>query len=153
MREIKYTSPYELKKGYESDSGFDVKITGIDLINEKLKDLKGIDPYTIMPNQTLQVLTGVSLELPEDIEVQVRPKSGLSKQGILIHFGTVDSGFRGEIKVAVTNVTNNAIKLEHRQKIAQLVFVKKDSVNLEKSESIENETERGSKGFGSTGKF
>lgn len=153
MKEIRYKAPYELKKGYKSDSGVDVKIKEIDLIDEKLKDKKWIDPYTIIPNQTIHAKTGVFLELPEDYECQVRPKSGISKQGLLVHFGTIDSGFRGEITVAVTNVTNKPIRLEKSQKIAQLVFVKKDDIKLCRSDEINLDTDRGSKGYGSTGKF
>ncbi len=153
MKEIRYKAPYELKKGYKSDSGVDVKIWSIDLIDEKLKDKKWVDPYIILPNQTIHAQTGVYLELPEDYECQVRPKSGISKQGILVHFGTVDSGFRGEITVAVTNITNKPIKLEKNQKIAQLVFIKKDDVKLCRSDEINLDTDRGAKGYGSTGKF
>lgn len=153
MNKIKYKAPYELKKGYKSDSGVDVKIWSIDLIDEKLKGKKWVDPYIILPNQTIHAQTGVYLELPEDYECQVRPKSGISKQGILVHFGTVDSGFRGEITVAVTNVTNNAIELESRQKIAQLVIKKKDPVELIRADEINLDTDRGAKGYGSTGKF
>lgn len=153
MKEIRYKSPYELKKGYKSDSGVDVKIWSIDLIDEKLKGKKWVDQYVILPNQTIHAQTGVYLELPEDYECQVRPKSGISKQGILVHFGTVDRGFRGEITVAVTNVTNNAIELEPRQKIAQLVIKKKDKVDLIRADEINLDTDRGAKGYGSTGKF
>lgn len=153
MKSIKYKAPYELKKGYKSDSGVDVKIKEIDLIDEKLKDKKWVDPYIILPNQTIHAQTGVYLELPEDYECQVRPKSGISKQGLLVHFGTIDSGFRGEITVAVTNVTNKSIKLEKSQKIAQLVIKKKDEVKLIRADEINLDTDRGAKGYGSTGKF
>ena len=65
----------------------------------------------------------------------------------------MDSGFRGEITVAVTNVTNMAIELEPRQKIAQLVIKKKDPVELIRADEIDLDTDRGAKGYGSTGKF
>ena len=65
----------------------------------------------------------------------------------------MDSGFRGEITVAVTNITNKPIKLEKNQKIAQLVFIKKDDVKLCRSDEIDLDTDRGAKGYGSTGKF
>lgn len=140
MQNIKYISPYELIKGNPTDSGWDLKLVG-----EK--------SVVLEPMETRLLNTGVFLELPDNIEAQVRPKSSLSSQGVMVHFGTVDSGYRGEILVAMTNLTKGVIMLEVGRKIAQLVFQKKTEVNLQKSETIDKNTDRGEGGFGSTGKF
>ena len=136
---IKYKAPYELKKGHETDSGYDVRL-----------DTKSL---SIKPFETVKLPTGVYLDLPYSHEVQVRPKSGLSSKGLLVHFGTVDSGYRGEVLVIATNLTDKPFALKADEKIAQLVFVKKDVVELEQVEEISNNTNRGTGGFGSTGRF
>lgn len=136
---IKYKAPYELKKGHETDSGYDVRLD--------------IRLLLIKPFTTVTLPTGVFLDLPSNCEVQVRPKSGLSSKGLLVHFGTVDSGYRGEVLVIATNLTREPFALRADEKIAQLVFVKKDIVELEQVEEISNNTTRGTGGFGSTGRF
>ena len=88
ITEIKYKAPYELIKGHETDSGYDVRL-----------DTKSL---FIKPFATVKLPTGVYLDLPSNYEVQVRPKSGLSSEGLLIHFGTVDSDYRGEVLVQLS---------------------------------------------------
>ena len=136
---IKYKAPYELKKGHETDSGHDVRLDTKSLF---------IKPFT-----TVKLPTGVCLDLPYNYEVQVRPKSGLSSKGLLVHFGTVDSDYRGEVLIIATNLTSEPFELRTDEKIAQLVFVKKDIVELEQAEEISSDTTRGTDGFGSTGRF
>ena len=136
---IKYKAPYELKKGHETDSGYDVRLNTRSLF--------------IKPFETVKLPTGVYLDLPSNYETQVRPKSGLSSKGLLIHFGTVDSDYRGEVLVIATNLTKEPFELRADEKIAQLVFAKKDIVELEQVEEISNNTDRGIGGFGSTGRF
>lgn len=143
MRNINYVSPYVLEKGKESDSGYDLRLQAIkDKENNIIESL-----------ETVLIHTGVYLELPDDIEVQLRPKSSLSLKGLLVHFGTVDSGYRGELLVAMTNLNKDKVELEYNRKIAQIVFNKKTDVDLEKVNEINKETDRGEGGFGSTGKF
>lgn len=136
---IKYKAPYELVKGHETDSGYDVRLDTRSLF--------------IKPFETAKLPTGVYLDLPYNHEVQVRPKSGLSSKGLLVHLGTVDSDYRGEVLVIATNLTNEPFALRADEKIAQLVFVKKDIIELEQVEEISNDTTRGTRGFGSTGRF
>lgn len=143
MKNINYVSPYVLEKGRESDSGYDLR----------LQSIKDKEVNTIGSLETVLIHTGLYLELPDDIEVQVRPKSSLSSKGLLVHFGTVDSGYRGEVLVAMTNLNNGEVELEDNRKIAQIVFSKKTDVDLDKVEVINKETDRGEGGFGSTGKF
>ncbi len=143
MKNINYVSPYVLEKGRESDSGYDLRLRSI-----KDKEFNRIGSL-----ETVLIHTGLYLELPDDIEVQVRPKSSLSSKGLLVHFGTVDSGYRGEVLVAMTNLNGGEVELEDNRKIAQIVFNKKTDVELDKVEAINKETDRGEGGFGSTGKF
>lgn len=137
---VKYSSPYELKKGYEGDSGYDVRYKGDE------------GSFFLNGGETKLVPTGVRLEIPEGIEVQVRPKSSVSKLGILCHLGTVDTGYRNEILVILTNLTDEKLLIEKNRKIAQLVFCKKTETEMVEIEKVEEGTERGLKGFGSTGK-
>lgn len=143
MKNINYVSPYVLEKGRESDSGYDLRLQSI-----KDKEFNRIGSL-----ETVLIHTGLYLELPDDIEVQVRPKPSLSSKGLLVHFGTVDSGYRGEVLVAMTNLNSGDVELEDNRKIAQIVFNKKTDVKLDKVETINKETDRGEGGFGSTGKF
>lgn len=141
LTEIPYKAPYELTKGHESDSGYDVRC---------------LEDTYLLPGETKLIGTGVQVELPEGYECQVRPKSSLSSQGILIHLGTVDQGYRGEIMVTATNlnrVGDTTVRFREFQKIAQLVFTERSSVNTKQVEVIDIKTTRGDKGFGSTGKF
>jgi len=98
--------------------------------------------------------TGIIIGHMEGGELQVRPKSGLSLKGISVMFGTIDEDYRGEIKVVVTNHSSVPQKIEHGQWIAQLVAcsatVPEIQFGDEKKEEI-TKTERGDKGFGSTG--
>jgi len=98
--------------------------------------------------------TGLFVELPEDFEIQVRPRSGLAiKQGItcLNTPGTIDADYRGEIKVILINLSNEVQTIQHGDRIAQMVFQKVEKINWEAVTDI-NETERGTGGFGHTGK-
>ena len=75
-------------------------------------------------------------------------------KGILIHFGTVDNGFRGTVGVTITNLTSQTIKIENKEKIAQLVIKKYEYAALPvKVIEINENTERSDSGYGSTGRF
>ena len=99
------------------------------------------------------VPTGFSLELPEGFEAQVRPRSGLAfKNGVTVlnSPGTIDSDYRGEIKVILVNLGTEDFRLERGMRIAQLVIAPVSHADLELAESL-SETARGAGGFGSTG--
>ena len=135
---MKYKCDYTLQKGHDTDSGYDLKTTR---------------PFKLLPNQVKLIPTGLYLELDKHIEAQVRPKSSISAKGILVHFGTVDSDYRGEVQVVMQNLNQHGVEFEAGQKIAQIVFSKKTDIELEQTEDIENNTNRGTGGFGSTGAF
>lgn len=108
----------------------------------------------VKPNQTCLVPTGIRIELPDGYEAQVRPRSGLAINygiGILNSPGTIDSDYRGEIKVILHNFGNKDFEIKRGDRIAQMVICKYEKVELEIVEDI-NVTNRGSGGFGHTGR-
>lgn len=108
----------------------------------------------MQPMQRVLVPTGLYMELPEGYECQVRPRSGLAiKQGItcLNTPGTIDSDYRGEIKVILINLSGEEQVINPGDRIAQLVFQKVEKAFLVQVETI-TATDRSSNGFGSTGK-
>lgn len=135
---MKYKCDYKLIKGHDTDSGYDLKTTR---------------PFKLLPQQVKLIPTSLFLELDKHIEAQVRPKSSISAKGIIVHFGTVDSDYRGEVKVVMQNLNQHGVEFDAGQKIAQIVFNEKTDVELEQTEDIENNTNRGIGGFGSTGAF
>lgn len=134
---VKIKAPYHIEQALHGDVGFDVRAS---------------EKTYIFPMETKTISTGVYVELPEGVECQVRPKSGLSSKGLLVHFGTVDTGYRGEIGVTVTNLTDKNYVFNEWDKVAQLLFKKYDPVILEVVDEIDTNTHRKDKGFGSTGK-
>ena len=96
---------------------------------------------------------GISISLPENIEGQVRPRSGLAaKHGITVLNtpGTIDSDYRGEIKVILINLGKEDFTISQNDRIAQIVFSNIVKAKFEEIETLDD-TERGSEGFGSTG--
>jgi dUTP pyrophosphatase len=126
---------------YPSDSGFDLYST-VEVI--------------LQPFGRALVPTGIKLSIPDEYEIQVRPKSGLAiNQGLTVLNtpGTVDSGYNGEIKVIIFNTNNISVTIPKGMKIAQAVLcpvVNGKYVNLIQVDKI-NDGERGDNGFGSTG--
>jgi len=112
-------------------------------------------PYLRLdPGNSFIFNTGISLEIPPGWEGQVRSRSGLAaKHGLFVlnSPGTIDSDYRGEIKVILTNLSGKAYDIRNLEKIAQLVFQEVPNVQLVEVENL-NATQRGEGGFGSTGK-
>lgn len=108
----------------------------------------------LKPLERTLVPTGLFIELPHGYEVQIRPRSGLAiKQGLtcLNTPGTIDADYRGEIKVILINLSNEAQTIQSGDRIAQMVMQKVATITWHPGTNI-NETERGSGGFGHTGK-
>lgn len=106
------------------------------------------------PLERKLVPTGLFIELPEGYEAQLRPRSGLAfKHGISLPNtpATIDSDYRGEIKIALINLSNETFTIKSGERIAQMVIAKHEKAELIQVESL-NETKRGEGGFGSTGK-
>ncbi len=111
------------------------------------------DPVVISPNQIKLIPTGLQVELPVGVELQVRPRSGLAlKSGISVlnSPGTVDSDYRGEVGVILINHSEKDFVVNRGDRIAQAVFAKYEVAFLIPSETL-SETLRGQSGFGSTG--
>lgn len=112
------------------------------------------EPIVLAPLQRVLVPTGLYLEIPEGYEVQVRPRSGLAaKHGITVINapGTIDSDYRGEVKVPIVNLSDESFTIAHGERIAQMIFAKYERVTFQQVEEL-SDTQRGTAGFGSTGK-
>ena len=119
-------------------------------------------PLVIDPMSKATIPTGIAVEIEDEdgyfetsdvsVELQVRPRSGHTKIGLIAQFGTVDRGYRGEIYVTVVNFSNTQAEIQPQERIAQLVVtpIFKPTVELVTSLS---DSDRGAKGFGSSGKL
>ena len=116
-------------------------------------DVRSAAEVTLAPGEIGLVPTGLVMELPEGLECQVRPRSGLAlKHGITLPNspGTIDPDYRGEVRVIVQNLGAAPVTLAKGERIAQLVFARFEVPDVEEAESLSG-TQRGSGGFGSTG--
>ena len=110
-------------------------------------------PISIMPQKSELIPTGLSIAIPDNTEVQIRPRSGLAVKNnisVLNTPGTIDSDYRGELKVILYNHGNKEFVINNDDRIAQMIIV---PVVQAKFKIVENfkESERGEKGFGSSG--
>lgn len=116
-------------------------------------DVVAAEGLTLSPGARHAVATGFAMAIPEGYEVQVRPRSGLAlKHGVtcLNTPGTIDSDYRGEVKVILANLGSEPFPIKRGDRIAQLVPAAVQRATLEEVESL-NDTTRGAGGFGSTG--
>lgn len=121
--------------------------------NDSGLDLFAIEEYEIPAGESRLIHTGISIELPQGTEAQIRPRSGLALKHqitVLNTPGTVDEGYRGEIGVILINHGKSPFKVTRGMKIAQMVITPVIHVEVEEADSLSN-TSRGSAGFGSTG--
>lgn len=112
------------------------------------------EPIILKPLERVLVGTGLSIELPQGYEAQIRPRSGLAaKHGIAVlnSPGTIDADYRGEIKVILVNLSNEEFVINDGERICQMVIAAYTQVELVESDQL-SETERGAGGFGHTGK-
>ena len=107
----------------------------------------------LRPMERAVIPTGIYLEIPENIEAQIRPRSGLAlKSGITVLNtpGTIDADYRGEVAVILVNLSKKVFTINDGDRIAQIVFCKVEKINWREKKEL-TETERGVGGFGSTG--
>ena len=126
----------------EGSSGMDL----IAFIKESIK---------IKPRTSALIPTGLSVAFSEDYEIQIRPRSGLAAKNnisVLNTPGTIDSDYRGEIKVIIYNHGNNIFTINNGDRIAQMILAPIVKMEFEETNSLP-ETIRGKDGFGSTGKW
>lgn len=110
-------------------------------------------PIQVKPLERVLVSTGLFIELPLGFEAQIRPRSGLAyKHGVTVLNtpGTVDSDYRGEVKVLLVNLSNTTFTVEDGERIAQMVIAKHETIQWVEAQELLN-TERGAGGYGSTG--
>ena len=111
-------------------------------------------PIKLAPKSSCLVPTGLSVAFPEEYEIQIRPRSGLAakKQITVLNTpGTIDSDYRGEIKIILFNHGSSEFVINNRDRVAQIILVPVHKMNLEEVKILPN-TLRGKGGFGSTGK-
>lgn len=118
-------------------------------------DVRCAENFTLAPRERKMIHTGIHLQLPEDMEVQVRPRSGLAmKYGVTVinSPGTIDSDYQGECNVLLINHGVSEVKFEKGERIAQFVFVENVvQAEFEYADLFSEKTERGEGGFGHTG--
>lgn len=115
-------------------------------------DLSSTEEATLKPMEIKLIPTGLSLEIEKGFEAQVRPRSGLALKGITVlnSPGTIDSDYRGEVKVILMNLGKEEFKIVKGDRIAQLIIAKVEQAIIKESDELSN-TDRGIGGFGSTG--
>ncbi len=138
-----------------------VREKGVELPKYETEGSPGMDvranikePITLKSLERILIPTGLKVAIPEGYEIQVRPRSGLAiKHGItmLNTPGTVDSDYRGELKVIVVNLSNEAYTIEPNERIGQFVLNKIEQIEFVEVEELDS-TKRGEGGFGHTGK-
>jgi dUTP pyrophosphatase len=114
-------------------------------------DLCAVERRILTPGEAQGVPTGLAIELPPGFEAQVRPRSGMAlKHSLTVNFGTIDPGYRGEIRVVMFNLSGVPYSIEKGDRIAQLVVARYEAIEWEEGEL--GETARGAGGFGSSGR-
>ena len=112
------------------------------------------NPINIKPQESALIPTGISIAIPEDTEVQIRPRSGLAAKSnisVLNTPGTIDSDYRGEIKIILFNHGKEEFIINNNERVAQMILMPIIKAEFEEVENLPK-TLRGSGGFGSTGK-
>ena len=127
----------------------------------KTKGSSGMDLMAFMknsiiiaPNSSALIPTGISVAIPNDVEIQIRPRSGLAAKSnisVLNTPGTIDSDYRGELKVILFNHGSKEFIVNNQDRIAQIILMPILKIDFEEVDDLP-ETVRGSGGFGSTGK-
>ncbi|MDR0726453.1 MAG: dUTP diphosphatase [Rickettsiales bacterium] len=120
-------------------------------------DLRSVeDDFELQPFETRIIKSGIALEITDcdtDLfEVQLRPRSSLTKRGIVGHFGTIDFTFRGFMGMSVTNITNQPIEIKRGERIKQMIVAPILKPKIEFADEL-GQTVRSDGGFGSTGKM
>ena len=115
-------------------------------------DLRAVERIVVSPGVAQGVATGIAIELPSGYEAQIRPRSGMAlKHSIVANFGTIDPGYRGEIRVVMFNLSAGDYVIEKGDRIAQLVVARYEAVEWEEGGEL-GESQRGAGGFGSSGR-
>lgn len=117
-------------------------------------DIFSVEEKIVKAGETALISTGIQMELPKGTEAQIRPRSGLALKHavtVLNSPGTIDEGYRGELKIILINHGKEDFKVEKHMRIAQMVIAPVLQVTLEQTNTLTN-SDRGQGGFGSSGK-
>src|ERR1700735_474225 len=115
-------------------------------------DLRAVARAVLDPGIAQAVPTGIAIELPPGHEAQVRPRSGMAlKHSLTVNFGTIDPGYRGEIRVVMFNLGYADYVVEKGERIAQLIVAPYDAVEWQEGDDLADSA-RGAGGFGSSGR-
>lgn len=149
-----YAGDYALKRK-PGDIGFDLRARGFSIINSKGREVKTVEDYFVLkPGSTVKVDSSIRMCFPNDTYAVVVPRSGLSFKGIDCKVGLVDTNYRGSIGVVLHNSSSNIYKIDIDDRVGQLI-IKKDYpwelISVDDNQ-IADDTNRGSKGFGSSGR-
>ena len=135
--------------------------TSVQLPSYKTKGASGMDlmacikkPINLEPGKSCLVPTGLSVAFPEGYEIQIRPRSGLAAKNsisVLNTPGTIDSDYRGELKIILFNHGNENFLIENNDRVAQMILAPTIKMDLEETNELPDSV-RGEGGFGSTGK-
>lgn len=132
------------KRGTASSTGYDLRAELYDALERIIK-----------PMETVKISTGLMIAPEDGLCAFILPRSSLSAKGLLVHTGTIDNDYRGELQVCITNLNSQNYTIADGERIAQLVFAKRIDVDWQTAtdEEWNTNTERGEGGFGSTGKM
>ena len=115
-------------------------------------DLYADEDKFVFANKRTTIKTGISLDMPDNLAGLIWPRSGLSvKKGIDVLAGVIDAGYRGEIMVCLYNTSDEDVEIKRGDRIAQMIFQEVPVISLQLREEL-GSSQRGSNGFGSTGK-
>lgn len=114
-------------------------------------DLYSLNEFKLSPRETRSVPTGVALEIPQGYVGLVRDRSSMGKRGVTVLAGVVDAGYRGEIVVVLHNLSAEALQFEPGAKIAQMLLLPVSAMPILEVQELDA-SERGERGFGSSGK-
>jgi len=115
-------------------------------------DVFSVVDYTLKSQEVMAIPTGIQMAIPEGFVGLVWDKSGLSLKGVHRLAGVIDSGYRGEVKVVVVNLSQQPFVIKKGMKVAQVLIQPVSEVKVIEADELE-ETPRGAKGFGSTGNY
>ncbi len=137
----------------KGNSGFDFHALTFESVGRgaKVLELKE-DLQYLFKDEVALIGTGLTFDFEENMELQIRSRSGLSLKGIIVANspGTVDSNFKGEVKIIIKNTSNDMIKINYKDRLAQGVFCPIYTPEIIEVNEV-SESERGSNGFGSSG--
>jgi dUTP pyrophosphatase len=114
-------------------------------------DVTTIGRIFLGPQETTILPTGLAVEIPEGYHIKVSARSSMAARGLITLHGIIDSDYRGEVGVVITNASQETIPIKEGERIGQFILEKNIDVEFEESEEL-NDTDRGAGGFGSTGK-